>query len=108
MGAAAGRRLPGRKSIERGGYGRCSGTQLQGDVRQSLESDRSPICLAAGVGGQHVGQFRGGQVGTSPRPDGNRMFFERTNSYSVSTAFSRPKPLPLTPPNGEPRNARRM
>jgi hypothetical protein len=40
-----------------------------------------------------------------PRPDGNRMFFERTNSCSVSTAFSRPNPLPLTPPNGEPRNA---
>jgi hypothetical protein len=53
-------------------------------------------------------QSRGGHTGIWPRPDGNRMFFERTNSCSVSTAFSRPKPLPLTPPNGEPRNARRM
>jgi glyoxylase I family protein len=35
------------------------------------------------------------------------MFFERTNSCSVSSAFSRPNPLPLTPPNGDPRNARR-
>jgi hypothetical protein len=53
-------------------------------------------------------QSLGGHTGIWPRPDGNRMFFERTNSCSVSTAFSRPKPLPLTPPNGEPRNARRM
>ena len=53
-------------------------------------------------------QSLGGHTGIWPRPDGNRMFFERTNSCSVSTAFSRPKPLPFTPPNGEPRNARRM
>jgi hypothetical protein len=53
-------------------------------------------------------QSLGGHAGIWPRPDGNRMFFERTNSCSVSTAFSRPKPLPFTPPNGEPRKARRM
>ena len=50
----------------------------------------------------------GGQVGTGARPDGKRMFFARTNSRSVSGAFSRPKPLPFTPPNGVPRKARRM
>src|SRR5436190_1069267 len=49
-----------------------------------------------------------GRQALGPGPHGNRMFFERTNSYRVSAAFSRPKPLPLTPPNGEPRNARRM
>ena len=66
-----------------------------------------PSSAAAGpVAEPGRGQSRGGQVGTWPRPDGNRMFFERTNSCSVSTAFSRPKPLPFTPPNGEPRKAR--
>ena len=55
-----------------------------------------------------AGQSRGGQAGISPRPEGNRMFLARTNSWRVSTAFSRPNPLPFWPPNGEPRNERRM
>jgi hypothetical protein len=36
-----------------------------------------------------VGQSRGGQAGTLALPEGYRMFFARTNSRSVSAAFSR-------------------
>ena len=49
-----------------------------------------------------------GQAAAVLRPDGKRMFFDRTNSRSVSTAFSPSNPLPFTPPNGEPRQARRV
>ena len=61
------------------GTARCSPT---GSASSSPDGRRGP-------------QSRGGQVGISPRPEGKRTAFERTNSCSVSAAFSRPKPLAL-------------
>ena len=122
---AAGRhrgRLRGHHSLPRGGSGhrgqavlhrravasRSSATRSPTATPSSTPTPRRPCPGRRTELGPFAGQSRGGQVGISPRPDRNRMFLERTNSWRVSTAFSRPNPLSFWPPNGEPRNARRM
>ena len=102
------REAAGDFDYDAGGGGYAVQRRTDPRVAALVHAALGPARTVLNVGAAGAGQSSGGHTGIWPRPDGNRTFFERTNSCSVSTAFSRPKPLPFTPPNGEPRNARRM
>ena len=107
-------RPPDPLALDRGGRQRGAERELRplrgGQPR--LQQRRLPLPPAARRLARRAPALRlsraAARSGSGPCPTGSGCSLRGRTRRRVSAAFSRPKPLPLTPPKGVPRKARRM